>query len=49
MGVGIQTGFDRRCQPELHVHEPMSLGILHIERGWFYCSILRVYISSLQI
>lgn len=34
MGVGSETGFDQRCQPELHVHEPMSLGILHrYERG----------------
>jgi hypothetical protein len=34
MGVGSETGFDRRCQPELHVHGPMSLGILHTyERG----------------
>jgi hypothetical protein len=37
MGVGSETGFDRRCQPELHVHEPMSLRIpgscIRYERG----------------
>ncbi len=45
-GVGSETGFDRRCQPEMHVHEPMSLGILHSSITYQRGTILLCYLEG---